>query len=367
MVFVFTGLFFIQTGCFRRAELAREPVSDASLSKSKISGIETETDKPAPRISFENVVLDFGRIGPGMKKTGELKFSNTGDGLLKIAEVVRCCGLVAELDKSEYAPGQSGILKVEYQAPNLATTINKLLNVKSNDKVTPVVELTVKARVVLKVEWQPKVLKLIPKEENFGCPEIILKSVKNEPFSIMQFASTGNCINADIDPLIKAVRFVIRPKVDIEKLKKIPHGTIKIAVVYSEPNTASETISITFQTVQRFTFTPQFLIMMYSEPQKSMTRMLTMIENYGRDFEVASTSSKGGHVKVLSQDRINGGCRFRLEITPTPVDKNGRFIDTFTITLNDGVKLEVPCRGVFSGQSADLQQMQKPVEEDSSL
>ena len=364
MFFAFAGFFLMQTGCTRQAESAREPVPGAALSKSKTAGFTAEPDKPAPEISFENVVLDFGQIGPGVKKTGELRFSNTGNSLLKITEVVRCCGVVAKVDKTEYAPGQSGTLKVEYNAPNFPATINKLLYVKSNDKAKPEVELTMKARVVLKVDWQPRILKLIPKEDNFGCPEITIKSVDGKPFSITQFASTGNCITADIDPSVQATKFILRPKADREKLKKMPHGKINITTAYPEPNTAPDTISMTFQTVQRFTFTPQFLIMMYSGPQKPKTRLLTMKENYGGDFEVVSTSSKSGHVKVISQEKIDGGSQFRLEITPAPVGENSRFVDTFTITLKDGTKLEVPCRGVFSGKSDERQQEQGATKED---
>jgi len=367
MFLVSAGFFFMQTGCSRQAKISRKPVPGVPPLKGETAETAIEPNYLLPKITFEKVVLDFGQIGPGVKKTGEFKFTNTGKGLLKILEVARCCGVVTKLDKTEYAPGQSGILTVEYQAPSIPTVINKNLYVNSNDKATPKVELTVKAGIILKVDWQPKVLKLIPKEENFGCPEITIKSVNNKTFSITQFASTGNCITADIDPSVQATKFVIRPKADMEKLTKMPQGRINITVVYPEPNTPSEMIGLTFHTVQRFTFTPQFLIMMYSEPQKPTTRVLTMLENYGRDFEVVSTLSKGGHVRVLSQDKIEGGCRFQLEITPAPVDENGRFVDTFTITLKDGTKLEVLCRGVFSGKSDDLQKKQEAVEEDSSL
>jgi hypothetical protein len=139
----------------------------------------------------------------------------------------------------------------------------------------------------------------------------------------------------------------------------MPNGKIKITTSYPEPNTAPDTITIAFQTVRRFTFTPQFLMMMYSKPQEPRTKILTMKENYGGDFEVASTSSKSGHVKVVSRNEIDGGVQFELEITPEPVNEKGRFIDTFTITLKDGTKLEVPCRGVFSGKRTKNQQEKK--------
>lgn len=74
-------------------------------------------EKLLPRISFEKTVFDLGDVGQGTKNSCEFKFTNTGRGLLKIEKISRTCGCtVFHLDKKEYAPNETGIIKVSYTA-----------------------------------------------------------------------------------------------------------------------------------------------------------------------------------------------------------------------------------------------------------
>ena len=49
-----------------------------------------------------------------------------------------------------------------------------------------------------------------------------------QPFSIESIYSTGNCITADFDPAVKAAEFVLKPKVDGQRLRKVSDGAIEI-------------------------------------------------------------------------------------------------------------------------------------------
>ena len=71
------------------------------------------TEKSLQEIKFDNLAYDFNEVGPNAKHIGEFKFTNVGEGLLNITEVGKCCGVVTKLDKMEYEPGESGVLKVE--------------------------------------------------------------------------------------------------------------------------------------------------------------------------------------------------------------------------------------------------------------
>ena len=75
------------------------------------------TERLLPRISFEKTVFDLGEIGQGTKNTCDFRFTNTGRGLLKIGNISRTCGCtVFKLDKNEYAPNETGAIKVIYTA-----------------------------------------------------------------------------------------------------------------------------------------------------------------------------------------------------------------------------------------------------------
>jgi len=86
---VFSSVLLFQLGCQEQAKLPEKPATApetrvvGSLEKAEASL--ASLDKAAPKITFENVVHDFGQIGTGAnKRVAEFKFTNTGDALLEI-------------------------------------------------------------------------------------------------------------------------------------------------------------------------------------------------------------------------------------------------------------------------------------------
>ena len=325
----------LQTGCQQQAKVAPAPGAPEAVAK-----------KAEPQITFDSLVYDFGKVGPGQKLNGEFKFTNTGDAPLKITNVEKCCGAVIKLDKKQLAPGESGALQVQYTSGRTAGAMSKKLYVNSNDKATPRAELTIKAETVLKVACEPQNLKLIINEENAACPKITLTSTDNQLFSISSFKATDDCMTAEIDSSVEAKQFVLQPKVDIEKLKNRKSGRINIGLVFSQSGTPPETLTIIFQALSRFTIRPSVLMVLYNNPNEPVKKSLWVINNYNEDFEIESTSIKEGYIKILSQNKEGNRYQFELEITP-PGEDVKRFTDTFTINLKGGEKLEVPCRGIF--------------------
>ena len=168
LTFIVVFALLLQSGCHEQAKAPEKPTSVLAKPEPPIhqEDIETvpQTNQPAPEITFEKMVHDFGEVSPGRKHAGEFKFTNTGNGLLTITDVKKCCGVIVELDKEEVAPGGSGILKVEYQSGRQASTMTRQIYVSSNDQMNPKVALTIKAKIVPKVAYQPQRLKLLPKK-----------------------------------------------------------------------------------------------------------------------------------------------------------------------------------------------------------
>jgi hypothetical protein len=328
-------VFIMLAGCQQQAKMAEEPAAAV------------ESKKVGPKIEFESMVYDFGKVGPAKVLNGEFKFTNAGDAPLKITKVEKCCGAVTKLNKNELAPGESGVLEVRYTSSRMATKIMKRLYVNSNDKELPRATLTIKAETVLKVEYEPRSLKLMLNEENAGCPKITLRSTENEPFSITSFTATNNAITADFDSSVEAKQFVLEPKADMEKLKSRRSGRISIGLVFPQPDTPPEMVVIIFQALSRFTIRPSMLVVLYNGLGEPVKKTLSLTNNYGEDFNVESTTSKEGIIKVLNQKKIDNRYQFELEITPPTGEDVKRFSDTFTINLKDGETMEVPCRGIY--------------------
>jgi len=347
--FIVSTVLFLQAGCPVRAESAEKPEEALPESKpeaapSEKAKIVPEANEPSPVITFESTVYDFGEIGPGARIKGEFKFKNTGDGILKIKDVQKCCGATVKLSKKEFAPGESGVLKVTYRAIKRPTSIKRHLYVNSNDKANPRVDLTIKAQIRAKVKCEPKSLNLLLKEENAGCPEITLKSMDNKPFSIKSFKSTSDSIVADVNALEEARKFVIQPKVDIEKLKKNLNGFIEIGLTHP----IVDKVTVTYNALPEFKLNPPVIILFKAEHLKPVKRDIWVLSNYGEDFEIESVSSKNGIVKVMSQEKVSNGYHLEVEITP-PAGKDNKkiFTDVFSVNIKGGKKLEIKCRGFY--------------------
>ena len=362
--FVVGCLLLLQAGCQEQAKAPEESKTvlkrqsaepNEAVIRPKIVKTTPEAGKPGPKITFEKVIHDFGEIGPKSSNSCEFKFTNTGDGLLKIGKIKTCCGFSAKLkgNKKDYAPGESGTVIVTFSASRFRGRLMKRQYVNSNDKARPRVTLTVKAKIVPKVSFQPERLNLLLKDENAGCPEITLTALDNQPFAIRQFKSTANSITADFEPSVKKTKFVLQPKVDVEKLRRSLNGSISISLTHPQ----CRTVTIPFNTRARFKITPPLIYVLKAEPQKPTKRKVCVLNNYNEDFEIESVSSQKGIIKLLSQEKIRGGYQFELEITPPAVKgKRGFFTDVFFVNIKGGERLQISCRGYYNSRKVPKRQ-----------
>jgi hypothetical protein len=266
--------------------------------------------------------------------------------VLKIRKIRSTCGCTApKLAKREYAPGESGTLKVVYRAQSTPGAVSRRLYVPSNDKASPKVALTIKGRVERKVTFEPKQLKFSLKGENARCPEITLASVDNRPFAISSFKVPRDCITASFDRSEKATKFILRPKVDMKKLRKNMRGQIRINLTHPQ----CRMITIPFSVMPAFKVTPRSILANNVEPEKSVRKKVSIRNNYGEDFQVESVSSRKNIIKVLSKKKVGTGYRFDLEIMPpVPVGKKKFFTDVFYVNIKGGERLSINCRGFYS-------------------
>ena len=354
-VFAAFGLSFIQVGCpapaspdarrgggeqqarLRRVEKPPVPPKIAE----EIRAPEAEIAKAAPKIVFENTVHDFGQIDPGTRHRCEFKFKNAGIALLKIGKVRAPCGCtIPELKKKRYEPGETGMLKVQYHASTKPGPATKYIFVPSNDPENPEVKLSIKSKVVEKVSIKPKRLNLSLRKENAGCPKITITSTDGQPFSIRKFESPGNCITADFNPDEKATEFVLQPKVDTPKLRKMLNGSIRIQITHPKVNR----LTVTYSAPPDFQTRPQTIFIQRAKSNKPIQRKIWIKSNYNEDFEIESISSQKGSIKVLNRNKQAGQFELDIEITPPePVGKLKFFRDVIKIKIKDGPTIETNC------------------------
>lgn len=344
-ILVITSVVLLQSGSGSQAFGADEPAAGgAKPEEAPAAGAGTA------KIVFEKTIQDFGRIAPGAKNVCEFKFCNKGDGVLKITNVSKTCGCTPfTLEKKNYAPGECGTLKVKYNADKGHGSRARKLYVYSNDPANKKVQLTIKAVIVQKVEYEPTKLKYTLKGEKAGVAELTVRSIDNKPFSIKGFTSTGNQIIAEYDASQEATEIAVRTKINPDKADRNVNGRIEVRLTHPE----CPKVTVPYSILPRFQITPPSINVLNAKPAQATEKEVWILNNYDEDFEVESTSAKSGLIKVVSQEKVGKRYKLILEITPPPTKSRARiFTDTLYVRLKDGGKLEVPCRGFYARKGA---------------
>jgi hypothetical protein len=109
-----------------------------------------ETAAVAPRLTIETRVHDFGKLTQGENVSAVFSFKNSGKNPLNIRKVSsNCTCVVTELPKDEIAPNETIELKVDFNTSGRRGTQQKSITIYSNDPVTPVQRIVVKASIQL--------------------------------------------------------------------------------------------------------------------------------------------------------------------------------------------------------------------------
>ena len=352
VVFASICILVAQMGCESQTKMVQEPRTAVKADKVAAEGNEAVlTDQADVNsravISFEKVVYDFGEVSPDSKSLWELPFQNAGSGTLKITKVQKTCGCTPfTLAKTEYAPGERGVLKGEYHASKSKGPVSRYIYVFSNDKNNPKVKLTIKSTITPKIEYKPQNIELSLGLENAGCPEIVINSIDGKEFSITSFRSTNkDCITADFDPNVKATKFVLKPKVDLEKVQSKMQGEVEIKLTH--PGHAS--VSIAYRALAEYVVSPKSVIIRNAEPNDAVHKQIVIENRYKKQFDVESVSSKNGYVNVLKQSKVDNSFKFQLEIMPPPLTGKGLYFrDVLSFNIVNGPKLDIAIAGYYS-------------------
>ncbi|NNM25478.1 MAG: DUF1573 domain-containing protein [Phycisphaerales bacterium] len=158
------------------------------------------TDGSPPRLSFETLVHDFGKMPETETRTARLTFANTGGSPLEIQEVKTSCGCTAaSLDKETYAPGESGEIAVTFD-PSAPGTQRQYVNVFSNSGTGPT-RIMIVAEVEGFVLMEPRLLQLGIRTVGQRHEAVVGVSSPDPAFEIRSVRTTNPKVRAEVlDP-----------------------------------------------------------------------------------------------------------------------------------------------------------------------
>ena len=252
-----------------------------------------------------------------------------------------------ELDKKQYAPGESGAMKVTYRSSKRDGPVSKHLYIESNDPEKPKFELTIKANIDVKVAVKPTTLLLALTDEQVIKP-IELFSKDGVPFSIDDVTSTGNSITFDIDPGKESTRFVLAPKIDLDKLRETDRGTIVFKLTHPE----CDEVTVRVNTIPEFEVSSPRIILQNAVPGQQVSKDIWVRSNYGEKVEIESISVEKEYAEIMGKEYNGKDLKIVVQITvPEKEGKSGYFSDTVNIRLKNGHEFKIRCNGFLSNEN----------------
>jgi len=105
----------------------------------------------SPKIFFDKMFHNFGKIEEGKIYETSFAFTNTGQGILEIVDIHSSCGCTAAIPKKRILkPGEVSEVRVEFNSTNYNGLVTKYVTIRTNDPSNPEVILTIQADVYRK-------------------------------------------------------------------------------------------------------------------------------------------------------------------------------------------------------------------------
>lgn len=146
-----------------------------------------------PHLVADKMQHDFGRIMDTSSVFVDIPFKNTGTGTLEILDTHATCGCtVGRLEKTSYAPGESGVLKVEFKPQGKNGPQLQRVTIRSNDPAEPEVVVSITAEVEPVVMIEPKILQFGELKKGEGKSAIVRVIGRTE-----DFAATFGTVSSD--------------------------------------------------------------------------------------------------------------------------------------------------------------------------
>jgi hypothetical protein len=341
-------------------------VKEAPLTKAVEPGaprLKVEAPGKQPKIVFEEMEYDFGKLMGVDKIEHVFKFRNEGEADLTIDKVNTTCGCTAALPSVKVIPpGGQGELKTTFTVGKRQGKQTKRIYVLSNDPSSRRTTLTIKGFIIPAVEVQPASVFLKPKEGTVSMKVVKISQTMDEELEIGDVTSRLNLVNThikeepaedgkkrysleislkpDIDPgryfekVTVATNCAAKPKIDIPirirvegdieaSPRRVNLGSLETGQEVSRPITVSNTKGQPFK-VERievknndFTISPEASTT--SSPSHAFT--LTVIPSAERGGVRTNIIFHLDHPKQKKVEVSAYGYIRKLRHAPTPEDE----------------------------------------------
>ena len=269
----------------------------------------------APKIEFEQTVYDFGKTSQVATVSGVFKFSNAGDGILKVESLKPSCGCtVAELKPDTLPPGETGELAFTLHLGQVKAQFDKRIMVKSNDPQTPEVSLSIKADYTPLYDLSP--MTLAPNLAfgvNDAAQFTTLTRTDGKPLRLVRLVASKPWITATVEPSAKTEDTTARIRVAIQR-EGPPRRFNEYVHVYTaeQTNAPASSIYVYGQMMGEVSLSPEALYWSVTDaaktaeerPEALVTRRVTIRAAEGKAIDLKNLQStiKGINVELVPKE-----------------------------------------------------------------
>ncbi|MCA9303460.1 MAG: DUF1573 domain-containing protein [Phycisphaerales bacterium] len=188
------GMIFGTLGLFGLGLAASSSIAqDAAPAAQPAANAEPETvpEKGLGRLVFANTTLETGVVLDSESPELNFTFRNLGSGPLEIVNVKAACGCTAtDLEKTVYAPGESGVLHVVFDPKGKRGAVARNITITTDQKEDAVQTLIVRSFVKPQVVIEPMQIAFTPVEKGSSSTRDVHVQGRFEGFKVTRVTTT---------------------------------------------------------------------------------------------------------------------------------------------------------------------------------
>jgi hypothetical protein len=200
------------------------------------------TNLPAPKIKFEKMIWDFGKVTGGDTVKAEFIFTNIGERTLEVMDVHPGCGCTTAGDSTrKVEPGKTGVIPLQLNTTSLVGDVIKTAAVSCNDPETPQLTLQLKASVWRPIEVSPQIA-IMPLTTESPSNAASVKIINNidTPLEVSDVASSSPAFGAELKTLKAGKEYEIW----VRTLPPFPSNTVQASVTAKTSSSNMPTVSV---------------------------------------------------------------------------------------------------------------------------
>jgi len=276
-----------------------------------------------PQLAFEEMAHEFGRIGDQNDVATQFKFTNTGTGTLRFTVPFRAtCGCTAgnprspknpDVDQVEFAPGESGFIKVSFKPQGKHGDVSQNVTVTSNDPVQPEQILKINAFVRTTIAFDPPLVSFGEVRVGEVAKQIVRVKGPAPDFKV-NYASTskGRYISVkvlDTTPIQEGGEDLSQTTLELTFNGNAPRGSLQAVTTVrtSNENFPLKDLQVMAEVVGDLQVLPPRVNVGIIESGAAFTKTFRVNSRTGKPFKITHV----GHKTTLPSP---------LEISVTPVE-----------------------------------------------